>query len=662
MIFKRLMFGAAPLLALASFCAVAGETTWEATGTFETVEDVEGNLPPGIAVGADYRMVIRFDNEVTPWRTRAAFCDATGCRLPAAGETPTGYRYDIAQPGMEISIYAGASCQPCTFTSPTGGGLIVRNDYPAQLGAGQRPTDGITFTLQDPDHDLDIGLLLRTENLSLNIVSGPAVPYQAPAGLGNLEVSLIQLQDIRDFNVPPSLFIAGDARTVSNSTFGIGYLFTARDCRMPARTDTQADGTPVDPRPYDCANIGATRRQGWSVPSQFTTGGGLGLDLLSRILAPSTSDIDASWGDGLTLHADTAANLGLTPVQMGALFGEATFGGPAAFPVLRGSTHAGDSARINTNLFSYQRYSYSGGVTQLPLVLALTYHISDNSFDPVSPFQGDRPGGASLGATMSIVDGGSGVRLEAIRQAASSSIRGIACGNEAALGLPAGSILGTAEIDSQPGEQGDYAVTRPIESCANPGQPITLASNQDFIVVTGMQLPSRGRTAQPPLTNDATANGWVDSANTLRVTFDPAAPRELIQALADSIAPACADCDLAPEEKRVGIDIKPGSSDNCINPGSNGVIPVAVLGSAEVAVTDMRIDDSLKLGSLGLRVRGKAPGCSVKSVNGDAYPDLLCHFDNVAGGWRPGQNTAAVSGKFVDGVPFVGSDNICLVQ
>jgi hypothetical protein len=189
-----------------------------------------------------------------------------------------------------------------------------------------------------------------------------------------------------------------------------------------------------------------------------------------------------------------------------------------------------------------------------------------------------------------------------------------------------------------------------------------LQAGQDFIVVTGMQLPSRGKTPQPPRTLAADTNGWVDSANTLRVAFDPAAPRELVQTLAENIAPACTDCELQPEPIGADIDIKPDSTDNCLNPASNGVIPVAILGSQVLNVADLRLDGTLTLGSLGLRVRGKAPGCTIGSVNGDEYPDLMCQFSNASDAWQAGQTTATLTGKLFNGVPVTGSDKVCLVR
>ena len=161
MMISRFFRGAAYAMALASFAAAAEETTWEVTGTFDVVEDASTNLPSDFAFGTEYRIVIRFDNEVAPWRTRPVVCDAVGCRSPNTDingiptETPTGFRYDITQFGMQIDLYAGVSCQPCTFTSPTGGNLIVRDNYPVALGQGQKPTDGISLALFDPDDELN---------------------------------------------------------------------------------------------------------------------------------------------------------------------------------------------------------------------------------------------------------------------------------------------------------------------------------------------------------------------------------------------------------------------------------------------------------------------------------------------------------------------------
>ena len=110
----------------------------------------------------------------------------------------------------------------------------------------------------------------------------------------------------------------------------------------------------------------------------------------------------------------------------------------------------------------------------------------------------------------------------------------------------------------------------------------------------------------------------------------------------------------------IAIDIKPGSDDNCLNINGHGIIPVAVLGSAEADVT--KIDQaSLALAGLGLRVRGNAPYCAIDDVNADGWPDLICHFEDDATAWQPVDGFAQLTGQLVDGTPVAGSDGICLV-
>ena len=69
----------------------------------------------------------------------------------------------------------------------------------------------------------------------------------------------------------------------------------------------------------------------------------------------------------------------------------------------------------------------------------------------------------------------------------------------------------------------------------------------------------------------------------------------------------------------VQIDIKPGSDPNCFNLNGNGVIPVAILGSADFDATE------------------------------------------VDAGFEPGATTGALTGDLLDGTPFEGSDTICIV-
>jgi hypothetical protein len=115
---------------------------------------------------------------------------------------------------------------------------------------------------------------------------------------------------------------------------------------------------------------------------------------------------------------------------------------------------------------------------------------------------------------------------------------------------------------------------------------------------------------------------------------------------------------------QVAIDIKPGSYPNCFNINGNGVIPVAILGSADLDVMDIKTDDTLSFNGLGVRLRGKKePLCSIGDSNGDEFLDLVCHFEDDSSEWvEDSQESATHAGELVDDTPIEGTDSICIVQ
>lgn len=108
------------------------------------------------------------------------------------------------------------------------------------------------------------------------------------------------------------------------------------------------------------------------------------------------------------------------------------------------------------------------------------------------------------------------------------------------------------------------------------------------------------------------------------------------------------------------IDIKPGSDPNAINLSSNGIIPVAILGSASLDVND--IDPStVTLEGAGLRLKGKSGNYgSLEDVNGDTYVDLVVHISDFT--VDSGATTATLTGYLWNGAFFWGTDEILIVQ
>lgn len=113
----------------------------------------------------------------------------------------------------------------------------------------------------------------------------------------------------------------------------------------------------------------------------------------------------------------------------------------------------------------------------------------------------------------------------------------------------------------------------------------------------------------------------------------------------------------------VNIDIKPGSYPNCFNINGHGVIPVAILGSAEFDVS--LIDQgTISFGGLDVRVRGnRGPFCGSEDTNDDGFIDLVCQFVDDPNAWEPGADEATLTGTLLDSdeTRFYGTDEICVV-
>ena len=113
----------------------------------------------------------------------------------------------------------------------------------------------------------------------------------------------------------------------------------------------------------------------------------------------------------------------------------------------------------------------------------------------------------------------------------------------------------------------------------------------------------------------------------------------------------------------VTVDIKPGSDPNCFNNDGHGAIPVAILGSAVLDVT--QIDAStVELQGMAIKAVGKSNKllAHIADVNEDGFNDLVVQIEDSDGVFTPGDTTATVTGNLFDGTPFEGADTICIVD
>jgi hypothetical protein len=119
----------------------------------------------------------------------------------------------------------------------------------------------------------------------------------------------------------------------------------------------------------------------------------------------------------------------------------------------------------------------------------------------------------------------------------------------------------------------------------------------------------------------------------------------------------------------VAIDIKPGSFPNSMNLTDRGLLPVAILGSAEFDV-EMIDPETINVGGVSLALRGstKAPkfAYSYEDVNGDGVTDLMAFFDLQVLVTQQvlTETTGAleISGSLYEGTFIKGMDSVKIVH
>ena len=112
------------------------------------------------------------------------------------------------------------------------------------------------------------------------------------------------------------------------------------------------------------------------------------------------------------------------------------------------------------------------------------------------------------------------------------------------------------------------------------------------------------------------------------------------------------DLTCCPEVPSVDIDIKPGSDPNSINVKSRGVIPVAILTTADF--------DALTVDADTVEFEGACtanhPG--IEDVDHDGDLDLLLRFRTRETNLVPGQTEGCLTGETYYGMPIQGCDTV----
>jgi probable HAF family extracellular repeat protein len=118
---------------------------------------------------------------------------------------------------------------------------------------------------------------------------------------------------------------------------------------------------------------------------------------------------------------------------------------------------------------------------------------------------------------------------------------------------------------------------------------------------------------------------------------------------------------LTPDALLLTVDIRPGTSDNSVNPKSHGKISVAILSTASFDAGATVDQLSLTFGPTGDEPSWDVCDAATVDVNGDGLPDLLCHFSTAVAAFQPGDTTGILRGRTLGGMPFLGSDTVSIV-
>jgi hypothetical protein len=106
--------------------------------------------------------------------------------------------------------------------------------------------------------------------------------------------------------------------------------------------------------------------------------------------------------------------------------------------------------------------------------------------------------------------------------------------------------------------------------------------------------------------------------------------------------------------QHINIEVKPGIKKLApLNPKAKGKVPVAIMGSADFNVTDIK-QQSLTFGSTGAEDSLAKCQKVVRDINRDGFGDLLCHFENSAAGFKSGDIEGVLMGEAKGGIAFEG--------
>lgn len=113
----------------------------------------------------------------------------------------------------------------------------------------------------------------------------------------------------------------------------------------------------------------------------------------------------------------------------------------------------------------------------------------------------------------------------------------------------------------------------------------------------------------------------------------------------------------------VGLDIKPCSDPNAINPKSKGLIPVGIQGESDFDVSNIVVD-SLRFGAIGNVEAEPAHNGHIEDTvpcEGNGIDDLVVHFPTEDTGFEQDDELGKLTGRLQDGSAIIGFDTVKIV-
>ncbi|UCG56658.1 MAG: cadherin-like domain-containing protein, partial [Phycisphaerales bacterium] len=198
-----------------------------------------------------------------------------------------------------------------------------------------------------------------------------------------------------------------------------------------------------------------------------------------------------------------------------------------------------------------------------------------------------------------------------------------------------GGQLFTGQISCAPGA----TVTLAAPGGGTNTPPIAVDDSAETELNTEVIIDVLGNDSDPdgdPLTVESVTqgtNGSVANNGDGTVTYTPNAnfvgTDTFTYTATDGEADATATVTVTVIPAAITIDIKPGSYPNAINLGSNGVVPVAILSTADFSAPEKVNPENVFLAGSGVAVRGKGSKylASQEDVNADGLLDLVVKIE-----------------------------------